>query len=642
MTDHMTAPDDTRTKSTGAMPVSETPARYANGKESSPTNANDSSGPRVPTLPGQQPLSACLVELAQRHVASGTIVVLSTGDGTASLPLREAGFRCVAVEIHHDTPQHDFATLRETLESIADIRAFCLNNVLEYLPDPLPLLEFLREYALTHGAPALLLSVPNVAHHDVAFNLLAGKWDVPNASPAGTLYGSHFTRESLQRTLARGGWEIASTNDHVLEKSPVYDPESILHSDSLLGQLLRYVSDLFNPDHHVYQFVLLAKPATQIEARDDRATITNDLAATRRTEPRPLVSILMRTQGLRNELMTEALLSVFAQDCSDYELIICFHNPDDKMGHLFRGVEELLAEMPAELQREARVIRCDGIGRSAPLNDLYEAARGEYLTILDDDDLLFPRHVSVVAQGVETHGIGAIFHTYAVQREIDVLTQKVRNPAYGFTRDNIFSPHAPSDTFPYSVRRITPTWAKPFDPVKQQYANGVHVSNFFIPRRLIEQTRLRFRNDFEYGEDWQFWMEASQILKVITLPEITGVQNVRTNGTNTVGRLELQPEWITSHRRRFAIQERHPLVLDGRVSQLIYRQHERADRDYAYLERKYEDMRAKYDEQSEWAKDLERQIQEQGEWAKGLERQLLTRPRPGPLQLLGGLLRRFR
>ena len=61
-----------------------------------------------------------------------------------------------------------------------------------------------------------------------------------------------------------------------------------------------------------------------------------------------------------------------------------------------------------------------------------------------------------------------------------------------------------------------------------------------------EQTSLRFRNDFEYGEDWQFWMEASQLLRIVTLPEVTGVQNVRTNGTNTVGNEELQPEWISS------------------------------------------------------------------------------------------------
>ena len=81
----------------------------------------------------------------------------------------------------------------------------------------------------------------------------------------------------------------------------------------------------------------------------------------------------------------------------------------------------------------------DGIGQLSPHglpeNDLllraanfqvFGEARGEYLTILDDDDLLFPRHISMIEKGVEKYGVGPMFQSFAVQRQLDVRQETER------------------------------------------------------------------------------------------------------------------------------------------------------------------------------------------------------------------------
>lgn len=585
-----------------------------------------------------------VVDLARQYIAPGQIVDLGAGAGAIGEPLQDAGFTYVAIEKHRGALRlldernfrnyaadlHDTDALDAILDELPETRAFCLIDVLEHLHEPEPLLRFLSDYARDHHGAQLLISVPNVAHRDVALNLLRGQWNVTEHGLLDKTHVAYYTRQSLLDLFARCGWQLVTRNDFALDESDQYDPTSVLHSDSLIGQALRYTSEIFNPDNAINQFIWLLKPMSEMDGANDAVTVED---ADENAAEHPLVSVLVRTQGTRNELLTEALFSVFAQDADDYEIVVCFHNLKDSDGSLLEGVQNVIANVPVALHRTIRLIVCTGTGRSAPLNQLYAEARGDYLTILDDDDLLFPRHISTVKKGIEKHGIGPMFQTYAIQRQLDVRKEKERSPEYGFKRDTVLEPKRATETYPYTVQSIELLWARPFDPLKQQYSNAVHVSNFFVPKRLIEQTSLRFRNDFEYAEDWQFWMEASQILRIVTLPEITGVQNFRTNGTNTVANEELQPEWISTHRKRFTMQERHPLILDGRTARLIYRRHleERAAMErrlyemqveHERIDREYQRVRQAFQEQSDWAHDMETRLQSrQG----GLVRRIIRR-----------------
>ncbi len=600
-----------------------------------------------------------VVELAERYVAPGVIVDLGSGAGTIAPPLVEAGFGYVGVEQHPGALRlldarglrnaacdlTDTQTLRATLDAIGEAKAYCLVDVLEHLGQPGDLLAFLSAYALTHGSPYLVISVPNVGHRDVAYNLLAGNW---NETETGLLDKTHlrfFTGVSLAKMLAESGWSLVAREDFSLPESDQYDPHSLLHGGTQIGDFLRDISDTFNPDNTVNQFIWLLKPSAPRPT--DKANATD--ATTARETARPLLSIGVRTQGKRNDLLLESLFSIYGQECDDYEAIVCFHKDAETDDERLETVQYLIDTLPVQLRAKIRVITCTGEGRSVPLNAIIEAARGAYFGFLDDDDLLFPQHVAMLKKGVEKHGVGPIFQTFAARRRVSVREEKPKKREFGF-RSRTAPGSRPPVTYPYSTDLIEPAWVIPYDPISQQYNNDIPNCCFLVPRTLIEQTNLRFRLDFDLAEDWEFLMRASQFLKVVTMPEITAAINVRNNESNTVQNAELQPGWVSAHRKRLDEQAKRPLLVEGRIARLLFRRHieteirreqveerlhakerEAASLDEAHrsLEREFHRMEVDREQLVAWARSLEEALGAASAWGQSLSDALQKRATPG-------------
>lgn len=616
-----------------------------------------------------------VVELTKRYVAPGVIVDLGSGAGTIAPPLMEAGFDYVGVEQHpgalrllnarglrhYACDVTDTDALRATLDVIGETKAYCLVDVLEHLGNPGAPLQFLSAYALAHGSPYLVISVPNVGHRDVAYHLLAGNW---NETETGLLDKTHlrfFTGPSLRGLLAESGWDLVARADFSLAESDQHDAASILHGDTQIGDFLRYVSDTFNPDNTVNQFIWLLKPRAAVGPGAARADADDGVTAAAETAT-PLLSIGVRTQGKRNDLLLEALFSIYGQECDDYEVIVCFHKDDETNDDQLEAVHYLIDTLPVQFRAKIRLITCTGEGRSVPLNAIIAAARGAYFGFLDDDDLLFPRHVAMLKKGVEEHGVGPIFQTFAAIRRVTVRETKLTKRAFGF-RPRALRESQPPVTYPYTAEAIEPRWTIAYDPIVQQYNNDIPNCCFLVPRALIEQTNLRFRLDFDLAEDWEFLMRAAQFLKVVTLPEITAAINVRNNESNTVQNAELQPGWVSAHRKRLDEQAKRPLLVEGRIARLLFRRHieteirrEQVEERLHAKERELADLRADAHEQRAllerdrdalraWAQELERRLieiqrdhQAISQWAQEMDARL----RGGRRRFAARILRRIR
>ncbi|MDQ2783775.1 MAG: methyltransferase domain-containing protein [Chloroflexota bacterium] len=657
----------------------------ANGKIEPTDGETDAAGTAIPAPATPFPyifryspesVYGNVVRLAAQYIAPGLIVDLGAGVGAVGTPLEKVGFAYVAVERdeealrlltqrdirNHECDLSDPASLEKTLDAIGSAKAYLLIDVLEHLEHPETVLQSLAAYAREHGSPYLLISVPNVSHRDVAYNLLGGHWNITDTGLLDRTHLHFFAAPSLLKLLTASGWQLVTRDDFTLRHSDQYDAQSLLHNESLLGDFLRYVSDTFNPDNQINQFLWLLKPSAP-HAEEIVTTETKPGAIA--TKP-PLVSLLIRTQGKRNDLLTEALYSIYAQDCDDYEAIICFHKPEENDDLLLDGLHTLMREIPVHLQTKIRLIECAEQGRSAPLNALIEAARGDYFGFLDDDDLLFARHVSTLKRGVETHGIGPIFQTFAARRRTNVRKRKPTPDDFGFQPQGSAAVQGDVVTYPYAVELIEAAWTAPYDPLTQQYANDIPNCCFLVPRLLIEQTNMRFRLDFELAEDWEFLMRAAQFLKVVTLPEITAAINVRNNESNTVQNADLQPEWAVAHRKRLDEQAKRPLLLEGHIARLLFRRHIETAIKREQLEGQLAAQSAQMERHAaqvaevvaqthenqqmiEWAHSLEQTLlatQQEHErlsaWARNLERQVQSRRRRGPLSLVRWVVRKIR
>jgi glycosyltransferase involved in cell wall biosynthesis len=105
-----------------------------------------------------------------------------------------------------------------------------------------------------------------------------------------------------------------------------------------------------------------------------------------RTHDATLISVIMPTRN-RAAYLPDALASVFAQRHQNFELIVIDDGSSD-------GTPALLAEMN---DPRLRVLHTDGVGSSLARNLALDAATGESIVYLDDDNLMDPGWLQAVA-----------------------------------------------------------------------------------------------------------------------------------------------------------------------------------------------------------------------------------------------------
>src|SRR5262245_28585882 len=96
---------------------------------------------------------------------------------------------------------------------------------------------------------------------------------------------------------------------------------------------------------------------------------------------RPKVSVVLTTKN-RLPLLRLAVESVFAARCDRYELelIVVDDGSTDGTLEYLDGIE-------------AKIIRAGGVGMARARNTGMRAATGDFVTLLDDDDVWLPNNV---------------------------------------------------------------------------------------------------------------------------------------------------------------------------------------------------------------------------------------------------------
>jgi glycosyltransferase involved in cell wall biosynthesis len=140
----------------------------------------------------------------------------------------------------------------------------------------------------------------------------------------------------------------------------------------------------------------------------------------------PNVSICIPTYNRKNYLK-ETLDSVFWQTYKDYEVVIV----DD-------GSTDDTEQMIKQAGYKVRYYWQENQGESAARNKLIELAKGEYLTFIDSDDLLFPYALEELVKVVENCGSDTIAYSSYVgidERGAEVKRKQRKLPSGNITAD---------------------------------------------------------------------------------------------------------------------------------------------------------------------------------------------------------------
>jgi SAM-dependent methyltransferase len=152
-----------------------------------------------------------------------------------------------------------------------DLAAVLLLDVLEHLARPDVLLGRLAEILPKFGEPLVVVSIPNVAHVDLAAKLLLGRWDI---TPSGLLDSTHvslFTEARVCTMLSDAGFDEVGRDDlHAAANDQRKPPWLASLADGApLGELVRSVRSGVDPYATAYQFVRAYRPSAARSRPED-------------------------------------------------------------------------------------------------------------------------------------------------------------------------------------------------------------------------------------------------------------------------------------------------------------------------------------------------------------------------------------
>lgn len=229
----------------------------------------------------------------------------------------------------------------------------------------------------------------------------------------------------------------------------------------------------------------------------------------------PLVSVIVRTKD-RPKLLSEALTSLTEQIYSNIEVVVINDGGNDVAG-LLEGFKQYFTDFRYVFLKANR-------GRAAAANEGLDTASGDYLIFLDDDDLLDTEHISLLLEAL------------------------YENPQYQVA---------------YSGVRLvgqdkTIIFNRSYDPFMLRAENYIPIHAVLFSRDLLT-AGCRFDTGFVVYEDWDFWLQLSQLTDFIHVNKVTATY--RTFGDSGINPVLAEDESV--HRAKAIIFDKWRLKWTG-------------------------------------------------------------------------------
>lgn len=207
----------------------------------------------------------------------------------------------------------------------------------------------------------------------------------------------------------------------------------------------------------------------------------------------PLISALIRTQGRRNHTLVDLLTALAAQTDQDFEILIIGH----KVAEPERpALQRVVSDAPEFLRAKIRLVYLEDGGRARPLNFGFSQARGQYVAVIDDDDIPF-------AHWVETY---RRLHQKSPGRVLRSVT----------ARQNVVSVTVNGRRGLRATGTIERLYPPSFDAIDHLVGNQSPTTTLAFPRAAFRDLGLRFDESLSTAEDWDFLLRVSAVCGVVS------------------------------------------------------------------------------------------------------------------------------
>ncbi|HEV2809026.1 MAG TPA: glycosyltransferase, partial [Acidimicrobiales bacterium] len=242
----------------------------------------------------------------------------------------------------------------------------------------------------------------------------------------------------------------------------------------------------------------------------------------------PFLSVVTRTRGDRPDSLADVLAALAGQTCQDFELLLVCHGVGAAAREdLGSGLQRL---SPAFVERIRTIDAKAGGGPGRPLNAGVAAARGRYVAVLDDDDLVLPNWVEE-------------FRRLAARHPGQILRART---AFLQQQEGWW--------------RVKYVFVEDFDLVDHLVINETAVCGLAYPRSCFTEMGLKVDEDLPVVEDWDLLLHAAPLCGVATTTAVTSFYRDWGHGDDSHSRFS-SPVWRSAERAVIAKADQLPLIM---------------------------------------------------------------------------------
>jgi GT2 family glycosyltransferase len=276
-------------------------------------------------------------------------------------------------------------------------------------------------------------------------------------------------------------------------------------------------------------------------------------------KPNVMVSVVVRTMN-RIQLLQRALTSLSNQTFREFEVVVVNDGGQD--------VSDVLAQFENYFPIR-HVYNLESQGRTRALNSGIERSTGEWITFLDDDDIIYPWHLDAFVK--------------VAQQNRDVLF------FYGNCNRSLFA--TTKDKYPI-LTVGSPPWE--YDPRSLLIRNYLPIHTWFVSRKCFERIGV-FDTSQAMLEDYEFLVRLSREYQFVHVPKVTCEYRYYLDGVNSM--ITNRPATLAALKY---IYDTHPvddarIILERKLQLMaLEEQIQEIKRLYSLLEDKLEDESVVY------------------------------------------------
>lgn len=240
----------------------------------------------------------------------------------------------------------------------------------------------------------------------------------------------------------------------------------------------------------------------------------------------PFLTVLLRTQGVRIEPLRDALLCLAAQTDRDFEVVVVGHDIAPDQTALVKSIVDGYADL---LPSHPQFLQVNGGTRARPLNTGFDRARGDYIAVFDDDDLVFANWVEEFHQTAQEFP-GQLLRAQTATQQI--TAEVWHSGEHGYR------------TLSWPLAEYAPK----FDQLDHLAANRSPFMSIAFPRRLFTDLGVQADEMLDVCEDWDLILQGSFLLGVADVPALTAIYHRWKTGASSYTR-HSETTWRASERR---------------------------------------------------------------------------------------------